>query len=397
MTPDSQEVVARFSRRYAKQSRAFSRLDRTIAPVVGTPQIARPSSLAVPSRLLICNYGHLGDMLILLSLLPALKVAFPNVELGILCGSWNKALVEREPLLTRVHYLDHWYQVRDSSSRAQKIARYARGSRRVLRELKEVGYDTAIDNRLWFPNAIPLLWRAGIPVRVGYDRLGFTPLLTDVVPFEYDDALHERDYQAAPLACLPIDRSLLDEVPERWLQSDGNGLDIVMQHMGEAAPSRYVVLHPGASTEVRNWTEDGWVGLAQKAIAADMVPVLTGLGPEQDALTARIASRVPGTVSLCSKISWRELVAVIAGAQTVYSVETSVGHLAGALGIPVVAIYGGMHNPRQWKPAGRRVALVTHDLPCNPCFQPDGCEHMSCLRGITVDQVWSAGERIRHM
>ena len=177
---------------------------------------------------MICNYGHLGDMLILLSLLPALKVAFPNVELGILCGSWNKALVEREPLLTRVHYLDHWYQVRDSSSRAQKIARYARVRGRVLRELKEVGYDTAIDNRLVPGTPSPAVagWHSR-PRRVRPP--GFTPLLTDVVPFEYDDALHERDYQAAP-GLLPIDRSLLDEVPERWLQSDGNGLDIVMQH-----------------------------------------------------------------------------------------------------------------------------------------------------------------------
>jgi ADP-heptose:LPS heptosyltransferase len=390
MTTDSKEVRARLQRRYKKQLRIFSRLDRTLEYFIGKAPVAHPSCLATPRKLLVCNYGQLGDMLITLSLLPALKHAFPSVELGVLCGSWNKELVENEPLLTHVHYLDHWHQVRNSATRAQRIAAYARGLVRTLRELKTVDYDTAIDNRVWFPNAILELWLAGIPVRVGYDFDGFAPLLTHVVRFEFDEARHERENQAAPLACLPIDRSLLDEVPDRWVQFDGNGLEIVAQHMQGASPSRYVILHPGASTEVKNWTEDGWVEIARRAIAAGAVPVLTGLGAEQDALTGRIAARVPGTVSLSSKISWQQLGALIAGAQTVYCVETSVGHLASAVGVPCVVIYGGMQILAQWKPAGRRVALATHDLPCSPCFRKKGCEHMSCLRSITVDQVWRA-------
>jgi ADP-heptose:LPS heptosyltransferase len=238
------------------------------------------------------------------------------------------------------------------------------------------------------------MWRAGIPVRVGYDRVGFAPLLTHVVPFTYDDARHEREYQAAPFACLPMDRSSLDEIPDRWLHPDGSGLAVLAQHLDHPPPPRYAILHPGASTAVRDWTEDGWVDLARRVAAAGVVPVLTGLGAEQDALTGRIASAVPGGVSLCSKISWRELVALIADAQIVYCVETSVGHLAGALGVPSVGIYGGMQNPTQWKPAGVRVGLVTRDLHCSPCFRREGCAHMSCLRDITVDQVWHVGERL---
>lgn len=389
---DSDEVRSRFWRRYNIQSRVFSRLDRILEYFIGKAPITRSSSLAAPRKLLICNYGQIGDLVMTLSLLPALKRAFPDVELGLLCGSWNKQLVEREPLLTHIHYLDHWNQVRNSATRARNIATYAGALARTLRELKAVGYDTAIDNRVWFPNGILELWLARIPVRVGYDFVGMTPLLTHVVRFEFDETRHERQYQAAPLACLPIDRSLLDEVPDRWVHSDGDGFDIVAQHMQGTPPSRYVVLHPCASSDVRNWTEDGWAGIARRAISAGAVPVLTGLGAEQDAITARIAAQVPGAASLSSKITWQQLVALVTDAETVYSVDTSVGHLAGAVGVPCVSILSGIVLHAQWKPAGRRVALATHDLPCSPCFQKNGCEHMSCLQGITVDQVWRAGE-----
>ena len=294
MTTDSKVVRARLQRRYKKQLRIFSRLDRTLEYFIGKAPVAHPSCLATPRKLLVCNYGQLGDMLITLSLLPALKRAFPSVELGVLCGSWNKELVENEPLLTHVHYLDHWHQVRNSATRAQKIAAYARGLVRTLRELKTVDYDTAIDNRVWFPNAILELWLAGIPVRVGYDFDGFAPLLTHVVRFEFDEARHEREYQAAPLACLPIDRSLLDEVPDRWVQFDGNGLEIVAQHIRGlrhlAMSSCIPVRVPRSKTGRRT----AGSRLLVRAIAASAVPVLTGLGAEQDALTGRIATRVPG-------------------------------------------------------------------------------------------------------
>ncbi|EHB56269.1 glycosyl transferase family 9 [Mycolicibacterium rhodesiae JS60] len=357
---------------------------------MGRAPVAHPSSLPTPRKLLICNHGQVGDMVITLSLLPALKRAFPGVELGLLCGSWNRQLVENDPLLDHIHYLDHWNQVRNSASRARNIATYARALILTRRELTAVGYDTAIDNRVWFPNGILELWLARIPIRVGYDFVGFTPLLTHAVKFEFDQSRHEREYQAAPLACLPIDRSTLDEVPERWVQSDGSGFEIVAQHRKGAPPSRYVILHPGASTEVKSWTEDGWAEIARRAISAGALPVLTGLGAEQDALTARIAAEVPGALSLSSRVSWHQLVALISDAHTVYCVDTSVGHLASAVGVPCVVIYGGMELYAQWKPAGSRVAIVRQDLPCSPCFQKKGCERMSCLRSITADQVWHA-------
>ena len=389
---DSEVVRSRFRVRHKNQSSVFSKLDSALGFFIGKPQVARPSCLPVPRKLLICNYGQVGDLVITLSLLPAIKRAFPDVEIGLLCGSWNKALVENEPLLTHIHYLDHWNQVRSSATRVKKVVTYARKLVGTRRELKAVGYDTAIDNRAWFPNGILELWLARIPVRVGYDFVGFAPLLTHVINFEFNEGRHEREYQAIPLASLPIDRSALDEIPARWIHPAGSGFEIIAQLTQGVAPSRYVVLHPCASNDVRNWTEDGWAGIAQKVISSDAVPVLTGLGPEQDALTARIAARVPGTVSLSSKVSWQQLVAVIADAETVYSVDTSVGHLAGAVGVPCVSILSGIVLHSQWKPAGRRVALATHDLPCSPCFQKNGCEHMSCLRSITVDQVWRAGQ-----
>jgi len=386
------EVQARYLRRYRKQRTVFNVLDRALSVVFpGNPSSA--GTPPAPRKLLVCNYGHLGDLLITTSLLPALKQAFPDVEIGLLTGTWNKTVVEGNPLISRVHFLDHWFQVRSAASFGTKLKDYWRGLPALVRELKAIGYDTAVDLRPWFPNSIPVLWLARIPVRIGFDRVGFEPLLSHSVAFEYDRR-HERDHQATPLRKLPLVGALLDELPLRWLTPTESGRSIVQARASMQAPPRYVILHTGASTPVRNWTEEGWKELAKKVLATGARPVFTGLGAAQEEVIARITRDIPEAIDLCSKLSWRELVAVIADAETVYCVETSVGHLGGALGVPVVAIYGGMQDPQQWRPAGRRVALVTHELSCSPCFQRTGCEHLSCLRNIPVTDVWRAGSQL---
>jgi ADP-heptose:LPS heptosyltransferase len=385
-------VEARFARRYRAQSAAFRAFDSALGLALGRPGEVAPGSLPAPRRLLLADYGHLGDILITLSLLPGLARALPDTEIGLLCGSWNRAVVEDEPLLAHVHHLDHWFLDRSAASRAHKLRAFRRDLRRVVGEVRAVGYDTAVDCRPWFPNAIPVLRRAGIPTRVGYDRVGFAPMLTGKVPFRYDATVHEREHHAAPLRALPVGDAL-DQLPAAWARAGVDGGEVLARHHPDLQGRRYAVLHPGASTEVRDWNEDGWAEVARRTVADGVVPVITGLGDVQDAVARRLVDRVQGAVSLSSRLQWRELVGLIAGASVVYSVETSVGHLAGALGTPCVAVYGGMQNPLQWQPLGNRVELVTHELSCSPCFQREGCSHLSCLQGITADEVWIAGRK----
>ena len=170
-------IVKRYYRSRRTTDSMLSRLDALLVPFSGFPKLAPPKSLGSPKKLLLADGGHLGDTIIIASLLPALREAFPHMEIGILTGSWNRELLESNVQFDRIHLLDHWYMNRSTGSRVAFIYDYAEKSRRIVRELKATGYDVAINMRPWFPNFVPVLWRANVPVRWASIDLALYPYL----------------------------------------------------------------------------------------------------------------------------------------------------------------------------------------------------------------------------
>ena len=65
-------------------------------------------------------------------------------------------------------------------------------------------------------------------------------------------------------------------------------------------------------------------------------------------------------------------------------------HMAAALGVPVVGLFGPS-DPAEWGPWGKGHHIIYKGLDCRPCFHP-GCSRgeESCMRLITLDEVWEA-------
>ncbi len=120
----------------------------------------------------------MGDALMMTSLLAALKSADPEVKLGVVVGSWSRPIVEGHPLIDVVHTVDHWKLNRSPLPLWKKIVQYYATKRRAVREIRAQSYDAAIDFYPFFPNAIPLLWQAKVPMRIGFTSGGFGPVLT---------------------------------------------------------------------------------------------------------------------------------------------------------------------------------------------------------------------------
>ena len=345
-----------------------------------------------PRRLLLANAGHLGDLIITTALLPVLHHVYPGIEIGILTGSHSRSVVDGHPLIARTHYLDHWYLRRDSASGLRKLARYYLADRgNMVRELGASGYDTAIDVRAWFPNFVTVLWQAKIPTRIGFDRVGFGPLLTVPMKFRYERR-HELEYQLELLQAIGArPSSFLLAHPSLPPVTPGAAAEAVAL-VGDA--KRYHVLHMAAGTATRDWPNEHWRELAQSLTARGVVPVLTGRGPRDAAMTAHVARAVPGCIDACDRLSWGGLVALIAGAELVYSVDTSVGHVAAALKRPVVAIYGGMSDPYHWKPYGDTAMVATNLVHCHPCFMKNGCPGRECLTDLETRSVISIANQL---
>lgn len=386
------DVVARYRVRYGRQDLIFRLFDRLLGAVM-RKHPAGPGTMlsAPPRRILLANAGHLGDVIISTALLPVLHHALPEVEIGFLTGSYSRAIVENHPLIARTHFIDHWYQSRAVAPRRRRLATYLRALPATALELGATHYDAAIDLRAWFPNLVPLLWMAGVPVRVAYDRLGFGPMLTHRVPHVYGRR-HELEYQLALLRVLGVPEASLALAWPTLAPPSCEAAREARLLLPDAR--RYRVLHPISSTPAKDWPTQKWASLAQRLLERGIVPVITGRGARDAAVANQICFAVPGSVNAVDKLSWAGLVALTQGAEAVYAVDTSIGHVASALRRPVISVYGGTADPLRWAPFG--AAVVTNDLPCHPCLDRNGCAGRECLSGITLEDVEAAARRVLH-
>ena len=175
---------------------------------------------------------------------------------------------------------------------------------------------------------------------------------------------------------------------------------------------RYAVLHANPMFRIRQWTDQGWRSLARSLGERGLTVVTTGgPDPKERAYLDNIwRSEAAAVIRLDGRLDWPELADLLRGAAVYVGPDTSVTHLAAAVGCPTVALYGpaspsiigpwpvgGLDQP--WLRAGtiqRRgnVWVVQNPLPCLPCDKL-GCEghldsYSRCLDELSAQSVLRA-------
>jgi ADP-heptose:LPS heptosyltransferase len=369
---------------------AWLRANDAIAAFLRPRQTQDDTRAVMPRRVLVCVSGHLGDAVIATSLLSQLRHAAPGAELGVLTGSWNRNVFDGHPLVRWVHTIDHWKLSRAPGTFVTRWMEARRTRRLALGAVGDIGYDAAIDLSPYYPNFARALAAANIPTRVGFTSGGDGPFYTH--PVEWTSGRHVTDDHALLLErLLPgFDRGrgsryeLGDHSPaaseraERLVRSSGFSLH------------DFVVLHPGSGVERKEWPVGKWVDIARTLATRKVAVVLTGSGPRQSMLCRHIELEGGCHANLCDRLSWDEFRWIVAHAALVLTVDTVTMHLASAEGVPCVSVMSAMDDPIRWKPPGDHTTLLTHRVPCAPCFRSKGCSDMSCVREIAVETMMEA-------
>jgi ADP-heptose:LPS heptosyltransferase len=373
--------------KYLVQRPALYALLSTVDWVLDRLPKGKATPLAkAPKRVLIAMGGHIGDAVIGSSVIPLVRAAWPEAEIGVLAASWSKLVLHGHPDVARVHLVDHWKLNRDEKSGRRKFTRYLATRRVALKEIRAVEYDLAIDLYPYFPNSIALLARAGIPVRVGYTSGGFGALLTHPQIWR-DTPRHTAEYlrdlvRAVEPAAGGLSRLRYSLAPPALPSGES-----VWQPPGADG---YVIMHIGAGLALREWPLERWKLVVDSLLADGHTLVFTGKGERQAQDAQTLTENKPRCHNLCDRIGWNEFVAVVANAQLAVTVESVAGHLAAGVGTPAVVLMSGMTRLEQWSPLGDQVRTVSNPVPCAPCFRSAGCEGMMCVRGISVEEVVEA-------
>ncbi len=335
-----------------------------------------------PARIVVAAPNWLGDAVMGLPALHAVRVHAPAAHLAVAARPSVAALYAMVPEVDAVVPL---------AARAP-ITRPAVWRADAARLAAE-RFDLAV----LLPNSFISAWtaaKAGIPERWGYAAQGRGRLLTRRVR-RPRGLPHQADYyltltEALGLPAVP--RLAPIRVP-----------DAARAAAAALVPSRaFVVVAPGAAYgRAKQWPPERFAELAARLWRErTLATVVVGAGGDAAAsVELRAALRgVEGgraaseaLVDLVGRTDLATLAAVLAGARAVVANDSGAMHLAGAVGAPVVAVFGAT-NEHHTAPLPARAdqpppRIVSHDVWCRPCMLRECPLGHLCMRGVTALQV----------
>jgi heptosyltransferase-2 len=310
----------------------------------------------------------LGDTVMALPALRALRAGLPGA---------------------RITVVGRWASVLRGQGVADALIEYPRERRRRRALHRTLAGDRA-DLALILPGSFEAAlaaWRWCARRRVGFPGDLRRPLLTDA-PARPDPREHQVDEYRRLVEVLdidaPADEPRLAVLPDPAAAAE---VDSLLREAGIGAGTRPVGLHLGvAGGPAKRWPAESFGALADRLHAARLTPLL--LGAPEDAPRARrvLAAARPEPPSLVGQDRPALLPHVLARLGALVSGDTGVAHLAAALGVPTVTLFGPT-DPALSAPRGPAAVVVVGAAPCAPCML-DACpiEHV-CMRAISPADV----------
>jgi ADP-heptose:LPS heptosyltransferase len=184
---------------------------------------------------------------------------------------------------------------------------------------------------------------------------------------------------------LGIESDLFD-FPLVLPEETGAAVQSILHKLGFDPQKRLVVLNVGAAWETKRWHADRWAGLIGKIRSDRIYPVLLW-GTDVEKELAEGISRECG-VPLVPKLSIQEVMALIQKTAVLVSGDTFALQAAGALGTPVVGLFGPT-TPSRNGPFREQDRVIFHEMECSHCYKRT-CSRGDCLEAITPDEVAEA-------
>ncbi|RIL01396.1 MAG: hypothetical protein DCC71_17815 [Proteobacteria bacterium] len=334
----------------------------------------------VVRAILVQRRGRLGDVVVILPLLRALRAAYPGarIVLAVDSGSPARELLRGAKLVDEVRPLDD-----------DALPASWRGRARALGALLAEGFDVLVSGERF--SYLPFALYCGAPLRIGFDEGAPIQALCNVrVPL--DPGRHAADNHLALAARLGARLPATDAAPSLdHVAPDPQRLPDALRDVP------FAVLHAGAQKPSRRWPPERFAALAERVLASrpDWRVAVTGV-PGEAALAESIRAALPEPLrARCLPLAGRTdlwgLVALLDAARVVVSNDTGVMHLARARGAPLVALLGP-ENDAYWgpHPGGPHPAIaLRHVVPCAPCARWECAPHW-CLRRLTVAEAFEA-------
>jgi len=326
------------------------------------------------NRVLIVRLGSLGDLVHTLPAASAIKRTFPNLDLDWLVDAVHAEFLGLVPILTTIVPLE---------------ARTASAWLQARRELKRRRYDVALDFQGLLKSAA-LARLSGARRVLGFDRASLresaaAPLYTERAQVGEESHVIEKNLRLA--AAIGAHAAGL-EFPIAPVKSD------VVSEFVARRPGPFALVNPGAAWPNKQWPPDRLGHIASAIRERHALESVVLWGPGEESLAESVIGASRGAAIVAPKTSLTDLVALARHASLMISGDTGPLHIAAALGVPVVAVFGPT-DPERNGPWDRADCSLSRYEQCG-CHYERRCRYPAkdwCLASIEEDEVLEAVDR----
>jgi heptosyltransferase-2 len=317
------------------------------------------------SNILVRATNWVGDAVMSLPALHAIRERFSRARISVLAKPWVADLYGRESFIDEI------------------ILYSGQSPWRTGHELRARRFDCAILLQNAF-EAAWIAWLAKIPARIGYKRDGRQLLLTRAVdvPKPGEIPRHERFYYLELLR-----RSgLIDALPA----SEAIHLRSIGLNSG-ATPNgkRMIGVSPGAAYgTAKRWLPERFAEAAGALATARGASIAVfGSKTERD-LCEEVAQRLNGhqVTNYAGQTTLAQFIDLASGCELFLTNDSGAMHIASALGVPTVAIFGATDD-RTTGPTGSNARVVRQPVDCSPCLLRECPIDHRCMTGVSAERV----------
>jgi heptosyltransferase II len=336
-------------------------------------------------RILIRATNWVGDAIMALPALRAIRARFPEAHIAVVARPYVADIYRGLQICDQLIPYD-----------LQGAHAGFSGRERLARQLCAQKFDVALLLQNAF-DAAWLAWRAGIPERIGYARDGRSLLLTKAVPVPKPGgiAAHEQFYYLELLQragwldqitgeqyiALNVDSQAKRQAAERLLAA------------GSRSNALRVAIGAGASYgSAKCWPPDRFAEVANRLAAeSDADIILFGTANEIAVSTAITAAMRCPPIDFTGKTSVADLPAFLSQCHLFIGNDSGAMHVAAAVGLPVVAIFGPT-DPLGTAPITPRCTIVQEKPYCSPCFLRRCPTDHRCMTRVSSAAVTTAAQ-----
>lgn len=335
---------------------------------------------APPQNIIVRMPNWLGDLVMATPVLKDLRTKFPGAKITAMCQSKIASLLKDDPNIDELY----------SFNRPSGWIHGAHETTELISTIKHGNYDLGVlltnsfSSAWWF-------WRGNVKNRIGYADHLRSCLLTEAVP--YPKTISNQHLVITYKMLLePLGIAVSDTSPQLYISPEEfeAARDLLTRDGINPLENTLIGINPGAAYgSAKCWLPERFVEVSKILLEDPKVRLLYFGDPAGAPLVRSICEQLPDRViNFAGRTSLRELLALMLHCNAFLTNDSGPMHVASALGIPLVALFGSTSDV---KTGPYKNGLVIHKhVECSPCYLRECPIDFRCMTRIESDEVVNA-------